>query len=202
MQSLQRMCVSRQAWSSLWEPRWKFHFISKRVKLSCVSGRSLGWIHVHVSLKDTRPVIVSSLRDIELNSGITFTVNCSASGQPAPLHGEITLVKPDKTTVYVSWSTVTSSLHFFSTSFSPLFCFNSYVIQREMPPLLFFSGSGHTDRKESDDVHIQGGENHCICCWPLVVSGENQPLSGGERIHGDCQRWDSSTISISFPAKF
>ncbi|XP_016339988.1 tyrosine-protein kinase receptor Tie-2-like [Sinocyclocheilus anshuiensis] len=49
---------------------------------------------------DTRPVIVSSLRDIELNSGITYTVNCSASGQPAPLHGEITLVKPDKTTVY------------------------------------------------------------------------------------------------------
>ncbi|KTF73587.1 hypothetical protein cypCar_00036319 [Cyprinus carpio] len=49
---------------------------------------------------DMRPVIVSSLRDIELNSGITYTVNCSASGRPAPLHGEITLVKPDKTTVY------------------------------------------------------------------------------------------------------
>uniref|UniRef100_A0A671QW12 receptor protein-tyrosine kinase n=1 Tax=Sinocyclocheilus anshuiensis TaxID=1608454 RepID=A0A671QW12_9TELE len=46
---------------------------------------------------DTRPVIVSSLRDIELNSGITYRVNCSASGWPAPLHGEITLVKPDKT---------------------------------------------------------------------------------------------------------
>ncbi|XP_042579419.1 tyrosine-protein kinase receptor Tie-2-like [Cyprinus carpio] len=53
-----------------------------------------------ISLKDMRPVIVSSLRDIELNSGITYTVNCSASGRPAPLHGEITLVKPDKTTVY------------------------------------------------------------------------------------------------------
>uniref|UniRef100_A0A672RK19 receptor protein-tyrosine kinase n=1 Tax=Sinocyclocheilus grahami TaxID=75366 RepID=A0A672RK19_SINGR len=51
---------------------------------------------------DTRPVIMSSLRDIELNSGVTYTVNCSASGRPAPLHGEITLVKPDKTTVYVS----------------------------------------------------------------------------------------------------
>ncbi|XP_016300379.1 tyrosine-protein kinase receptor Tie-2-like [Sinocyclocheilus anshuiensis] len=49
---------------------------------------------------DTRPVIVSSLRDIELNSGITYRVNCSASGWPAPLHGEITLVKPDKTIVY------------------------------------------------------------------------------------------------------
>ncbi|XP_073706858.1 angiopoietin-1 receptor-like [Garra rufa] len=49
---------------------------------------------------DVKPVIVSSLRDIELNSGSTYTVNCSASGQPAPLHGEITLVKPDKTTVY------------------------------------------------------------------------------------------------------
>ncbi|KAK9975468.1 hypothetical protein ABG768_023507 [Culter alburnus] len=49
---------------------------------------------------DTRPVIVSSPRDIELNSGVTYMVNCSASGQPAPLHGEITLVKPDKTTVY------------------------------------------------------------------------------------------------------
>ncbi|XP_050965741.1 tyrosine-protein kinase receptor Tie-2 [Labeo rohita] len=50
---------------------------------------------------DMKPVIVSSLRDIELNSGAPYTVNCSASGQPAPLHGEITLVKPDKTTVYV-----------------------------------------------------------------------------------------------------
>uniref|UniRef100_A0A672JTY1 receptor protein-tyrosine kinase n=1 Tax=Sinocyclocheilus grahami TaxID=75366 RepID=A0A672JTY1_SINGR len=56
----------------------------------------------HCEKPDTRPVIVSSLRDIELNSGITYTVNCSASGRPAPLHGEITLVKPDKTTVYVS----------------------------------------------------------------------------------------------------
>lgn len=52
----------------------------------------------------------------------------------------------------------------------------------------FFSGSGHTDRKESDDIHIHGGEYHCICRWPLVVSGESQTLSGGERIHGDCQR--------------
>ncbi|XP_043094566.1 tyrosine-protein kinase receptor Tie-2 [Puntigrus tetrazona] len=49
---------------------------------------------------DMRPVIVSSLRDIELNSGVPYVVNCSVSGQPAPLHGEITLVKPDKTTVY------------------------------------------------------------------------------------------------------
>uniref|UniRef100_A0A8C1VHX5 receptor protein-tyrosine kinase n=1 Tax=Cyprinus carpio TaxID=7962 RepID=A0A8C1VHX5_CYPCA len=49
---------------------------------------------------DTRPVIVSSLRDIELNSGVRYTVNCSASGRPAPLHEEIVLVKPDKTTVY------------------------------------------------------------------------------------------------------
>ncbi len=57
-----------------------------------------------VSSKDTRAVIVSSLRDIELNSGATYAVNCSASGRPAPLHGEITLVKPDKTTVYVSLS--------------------------------------------------------------------------------------------------
>ncbi|XP_067295907.1 angiopoietin-1 receptor [Pseudorasbora parva] len=48
---------------------------------------------------DARPVIMS-LREIELNSGVTYTANCSASGQPAPLHGEITLVKPDKSTVY------------------------------------------------------------------------------------------------------
>uniref|UniRef100_A0A8C2C8B4 TEK tyrosine kinase, endothelial n=1 Tax=Cyprinus carpio TaxID=7962 RepID=A0A8C2C8B4_CYPCA len=57
---------------------------------------------------DMRPVIVSSLRDIELNSGITYTVNCSASGRPAPLHGEITLVKPDKTTVYTENDQTTS----------------------------------------------------------------------------------------------
>lgn len=60
-----------------------------------------------ISSKDTRPVIVS-LRDIELNSGATYTVNCSASGRPAPLHGEITLVKPDKTTVYVSLVSIIS----------------------------------------------------------------------------------------------
>ncbi|KAK2910774.1 hypothetical protein Q8A67_002907 [Cirrhinus molitorella] len=51
---------------------------------------------------DVRPVILSSLRDTELNSGSMYTVNCSASGRPAPLHGEITLVKPDKTTVYAA----------------------------------------------------------------------------------------------------
>uniref|UniRef100_A0A8C1NNM6 receptor protein-tyrosine kinase n=1 Tax=Cyprinus carpio TaxID=7962 RepID=A0A8C1NNM6_CYPCA len=56
----------------------------------------------HCEKPDTRPVIVSSLRDIELNSGVRYTVNCSASGRPAPLHEEIVLVKPDKTTVYVS----------------------------------------------------------------------------------------------------
>uniref|UniRef100_A0A8C2BVM0 receptor protein-tyrosine kinase n=1 Tax=Cyprinus carpio TaxID=7962 RepID=A0A8C2BVM0_CYPCA len=54
----------------------------------------------HCEKPDTRPVIVSSLRDIELNSGVRYTVNCSASGRPAPLHEEIALVKPDKTTVY------------------------------------------------------------------------------------------------------
>ncbi|XP_077091618.1 angiopoietin-1 receptor [Siphateles boraxobius] len=50
--------------------------------------------------QDTRLVIVSSLREIELNSGATLTINCSASGQPTPLHGEITLVKPDKSMLY------------------------------------------------------------------------------------------------------
>ncbi|XP_039517515.1 tyrosine-protein kinase receptor Tie-2 [Pimephales promelas] len=46
--------------------------------------------------RDRRPVIASSLRDMEINSGASNTINCSASGQPAPLHGEITLVKPDR----------------------------------------------------------------------------------------------------------
>lgn len=78
---------------------------------------------------------MSSLRDIELNSGATHTINCSASGQPAPLHGEITLVKPNKSTLYVSWIAVTSSLHCFSMGLSPLiseksdslFCFSQAV---------------------------------------------------------------------------
>ncbi|XP_030640377.1 angiopoietin-1 receptor isoform X2 [Chanos chanos] len=50
--------------------------------------------------QDKAPVIVSSLRETELNSGAVYTVNCSAVGQPAALHGEIILLKPDKSTVY------------------------------------------------------------------------------------------------------
>lgn len=137
---------------------------------------------------DMKPVIVSSLRDIELNSGAPYTVNCSASGQPAPLHGEITLVKPDKTTVYVSLISITSPMH--------LIC-SSHCVLHETPLLLFFSGSGHADRKWPNDIHIQGGENHSVGRWPLVVSSENQKLSRGERVHCKCQRWDSSWRSVS-----
>ncbi|KAG9354080.1 hypothetical protein JZ751_012204 [Albula glossodonta] len=46
------------------------------------------------------PTVVSNLGDTELNSGITVTINCTAQGYPPPLHGEIELIKPDKTTVY------------------------------------------------------------------------------------------------------
>ncbi|KAK3527147.1 hypothetical protein QTP86_014572 [Hemibagrus guttatus] len=51
--------------------------------------------------KNKAPVIVSSLRDTELNSGAPYTLNCSVSGQPAPLHGEIILLRPDKNIVYL-----------------------------------------------------------------------------------------------------
>uniref|UniRef100_A0AAY4A4P1 receptor protein-tyrosine kinase n=1 Tax=Denticeps clupeoides TaxID=299321 RepID=A0AAY4A4P1_9TELE len=50
--------------------------------------------------EDKAPVVVSTLRDVELNSGSLYEVNCTATGHPAPLHGEIMLVKPDKTPVY------------------------------------------------------------------------------------------------------
>uniref|UniRef100_A0A672RKR7 receptor protein-tyrosine kinase n=1 Tax=Sinocyclocheilus grahami TaxID=75366 RepID=A0A672RKR7_SINGR len=91
---------------------------------------------------DTRPVIMSSLRDIELNSGVTYTVNCSASGRPAPLHGEITLVKPDKTTVYVSLVSITSPMHShrFTHPGTSLF---SVPPQPQNPPLLNDSGPHH-----------------------------------------------------------
>uniref|UniRef100_A0A6Q2WUK2 receptor protein-tyrosine kinase n=1 Tax=Esox lucius TaxID=8010 RepID=A0A6Q2WUK2_ESOLU len=51
--------------------------------------------------EDRAPVVVSQLTDTELNSGIHYLVNCSATGQPAPLHGDIVLLKPDKTKIYV-----------------------------------------------------------------------------------------------------
>ncbi|XP_034146031.1 tyrosine-protein kinase receptor Tie-2 [Esox lucius] len=50
--------------------------------------------------EDRAPVVVSQLTDTELNSGIHYLVNCSATGQPAPLHGDIVLLKPDKTKIY------------------------------------------------------------------------------------------------------
>ncbi|XP_060769413.1 tyrosine-protein kinase receptor Tie-2 isoform X1 [Neoarius graeffei] len=49
--------------------------------------------------EDKAPVIVS-LKDTELNSGAPYTIICSVHGQPAPLHGEIILLKPDKSIVY------------------------------------------------------------------------------------------------------
>uniref|UniRef100_A0A8B9RD61 receptor protein-tyrosine kinase n=1 Tax=Astyanax mexicanus TaxID=7994 RepID=A0A8B9RD61_ASTMX len=50
--------------------------------------------------EDKDPVILSTLRHTELNSGATYSVNCTVYGQPAPLHGEILLLKPDKTILY------------------------------------------------------------------------------------------------------
>uniref|UniRef100_A0A673Z5Y7 receptor protein-tyrosine kinase n=1 Tax=Salmo trutta TaxID=8032 RepID=A0A673Z5Y7_SALTR len=50
--------------------------------------------------EDRAPVVVSNLIDTELNAGIHHIVNCSATGQPAPLHGEIILLKPDTTRIY------------------------------------------------------------------------------------------------------
>ncbi|XP_049319309.1 tyrosine-protein kinase receptor Tie-2 isoform X1 [Astyanax mexicanus] len=50
--------------------------------------------------EDKAPVILSTLMHTELNSGATYSVNCTVYGQPAPLHGEILLLKPDKTILY------------------------------------------------------------------------------------------------------
>ncbi|XP_027000255.2 tyrosine-protein kinase receptor Tie-2 [Tachysurus fulvidraco] len=46
------------------------------------------------------PDIVSNLKDTELNSGAPYAVNCSVNSKPAPLHGEIILLRPDKNIVY------------------------------------------------------------------------------------------------------
>ncbi|XP_038839099.1 tyrosine-protein kinase receptor Tie-2 isoform X1 [Salvelinus namaycush] len=50
--------------------------------------------------EDRAPVVVSNLMDTELNAGVQYIVNCSATGQPAPLHSEIILLKPGKTRIY------------------------------------------------------------------------------------------------------
>nr|AAI63579.1 Endothelium-specific receptor tyrosine kinase 2 [Danio rerio] len=47
---------------------------------------------------DSSPVI-SHLRDVEINTGVELSVNCSASGRPAPLHGDITLITANRTTI-------------------------------------------------------------------------------------------------------
>uniref|UniRef100_A0A673ZGX2 receptor protein-tyrosine kinase n=1 Tax=Salmo trutta TaxID=8032 RepID=A0A673ZGX2_SALTR len=50
--------------------------------------------------QDRAPVVVSNLMDTELNAGVQYIVNCSATGQPTPLHSEIILLKPGKTRIY------------------------------------------------------------------------------------------------------
>ena len=55
---------------------------------------------------DEAPVVVGHLMSTELNSGIEYIANCTATGQPVPLHGEIHLLKPDKTIIYVSHAKV------------------------------------------------------------------------------------------------
>lgn len=128
--------------------------------------------------KDTRPVIISSLRDAEINAGVEYRVNCSAAGQPAPLHGEISLLKADKSTLYVS-------------SITLLMSFNSSVIQTLMIFDFWLSwGCGHTDRNWSDNVHVPGGKDGSVWCWSLVMSRENENFSWGERIPGTRQRWE------------
>uniref|UniRef100_A0A8K9UBU7 receptor protein-tyrosine kinase n=1 Tax=Oncorhynchus mykiss TaxID=8022 RepID=A0A8K9UBU7_ONCMY len=56
--------------------------------------------------EDRPPVVVSNPMDTEVNAGVQYIVNCSATGQPAPLHSEIILLKPGKTRIYVSVSLV------------------------------------------------------------------------------------------------
>lgn len=56
---------------------------------------------VPLSSPDEPPGILSHLGNEELNAGSTYKVNCSTSGRPAPLHGEILLLRPDGTPVHV-----------------------------------------------------------------------------------------------------
>ncbi|XP_035247971.1 tyrosine-protein kinase receptor Tie-2 [Anguilla anguilla] len=52
--------------------------------------------------EDQAPSVISSLLDTELNAGVVYMLNCTAQGYPAPLHGEIELIKPDKTRIYAT----------------------------------------------------------------------------------------------------
>ncbi|KAJ8260506.1 hypothetical protein COCON_G00162290 [Conger conger] len=52
--------------------------------------------------EDQAPTVVTSLGDSELNAGVIYMLNCTVHGHPAPLHGEIELIKPDKTRIYAT----------------------------------------------------------------------------------------------------
>ncbi|KAI1900168.1 hypothetical protein AGOR_G00047230 [Albula goreensis] len=49
--------------------------------------------------EDQAPAVVDHPVDTELNSGVSYTVNCTATGYPPPLHGEIVMYLPDKSTL-------------------------------------------------------------------------------------------------------
>ncbi|KAJ8007478.1 hypothetical protein DPEC_G00117920 [Dallia pectoralis] len=48
---------------------------------------------------DSPPVVISHLNDTELNSGIHYLVTCTVTGEPAPIHGDTILLRPDKTKI-------------------------------------------------------------------------------------------------------
>lgn len=177
MRSLPRMRVCRQTWCSLWENRYRWLHVWRSGTV--LNDESVSEEPNLVSfLKDMRPVIMSSLRDTEINTGVEYRVNCSAAGRPAPLHGEISLVKADKSTLYVSPITLFATM-------------NRWVIQRlTCSDFWLSSGCGHKDEEWSDNIHVQGGKDVAVWCRSLVMSCENQKFSWGERIPGKRQRWD------------
>ncbi|KAJ8372969.1 hypothetical protein AAFF_G00272500 [Aldrovandia affinis] len=53
----------------------------------------------HCEKEDRAPVIVNDLGNTEVNSGDSYTINCTTSGYPPPLHEEIVIIKPDKSKI-------------------------------------------------------------------------------------------------------
>uniref|UniRef100_A0AAY4A4Q0 receptor protein-tyrosine kinase n=1 Tax=Denticeps clupeoides TaxID=299321 RepID=A0AAY4A4Q0_9TELE len=97
-----------------------------------------------------------TLRDVELNSGSLYEVNCTATGHPAPLHGEIMLVKPDKTPVYVSWKKTAPSHELSNWALSLTSSFQ-VPPQPRCSPSLNESGPHHLLIQVNKDPYIGDG---------------------------------------------
>uniref|UniRef100_A0A4W3HM33 receptor protein-tyrosine kinase n=1 Tax=Callorhinchus milii TaxID=7868 RepID=A0A4W3HM33_CALMI len=56
-----------------------------------------GWHGLHCEKEgvgNMPPQVVNTIDNIEVNSGITLHLNCTATGRPLPIHGNIHLIKP------------------------------------------------------------------------------------------------------------